>query len=1426
MPSRRNTRAWAQRAVLAALVGVVLIFGLRANGSVADELETVDRSAWLVDPPMGTLVRVNALAGDVTTKIEVAKPRQQLSAAQLGDSAVVLNRSTGSVGRIDGATLQFQTGQSLASAGADLALVGNDGAAFAVDTSDGRLVALDPADLSTRFETSISPGQATPAVVDSAGRLWAFDAKRGEVIRFASADGEVKRAQVTDPVDARPPATGDAVPPPDQLTLVGDQPVLVQPALGRALRIKGDASAGDSLCLAGATDGATMVTGSPVGQPPMLYTLATASGELWVTDVDENSCVVSLELGDESKGEGTDAYGQPVALGARVFVPVLAAGGGGGATQLSHQVLVVAGNKIDRGIDLDFAVPSSHRLELFEQSGLLWFNDLQGSMAGVLTPSGPTLVVDKKDQSSISGTDTAKQGSGRSGPAILSPDTGEVDPNAGPTVGGDGTAPGTGNGDGTGGGTQEGSAEGGTGPSTGDDPTDADDAGGADGTSGSPPSTVPAPPGPAAIGAGPEKNPAAPVQPTVVPDALIANFTYSPAGEPTTETTLSFNDTSSGQISGWLWTFTAPDGSVTTDARRSLTRTLPTIGAWAVTLTVTNSAGKSDTTRPVTLQVHDPADLMAPNANFTWDPATPVVRQEVTFKDRSIAGRNSPVTAWFWEFGDGTTSNQQNPPTKTYARPDSYLVRLTVRNSAGASSTEATLQVAPPAAPLRPDFTFVSTGADPNAIVSGQPVLFSDASTGGPTSWLWEFGDGATATTPKASYAFKNAGDLTVKLTVSNATGSQSTVKTLKVSPAVAPPTAKIAEPAPDATVEVNKPLRFVSASTGNPTQLIWEWGDGTRNTEGASANHTFTKVDTYAVKLTATNAAGSTSATVLVRVTAAPQPPQPSFRTTTGTSAADPANIEEPIRFVNTSVGVGTFVWDFGPNEGTSNEREPSHTFKKTGTHHVTLTMTGPGGTRSVTGDVYIGPPPVKVVANFDYTPKNPNVGQRIQFVDQSTGTPIRWTWDFGDGSPTSGEQKPAPKTYGEAKDYKVTLTVADRFGAVTTKTQTISVQATKPPPPEARFSIAPAEPIAGTKTVLTDLTVPPAVSPPLSLGTPVFIIDGVSVPAPAGSRSVEHVFATHGSHTVAMKVCWATDQTNCTTTPTQTVAVKAQEPKPTVDFTVTGAGVFAPIGAARPVLLTNKAITFTDRSTGGTTRLWTIGTKTYTTQSVSDLVLAQEGTLSVSLTVTNSGGSSTLTQTYVVLADAPAVSFTAPATVVDAGTPVTFTDTSTAIPAAAVRTWDFGDGNKAVGTAAGISHTYSRAITPATVTLTITMGDQLLGSASRPIIVQPGVPTPRIAASVDGAPAVTTAAVTVTAGASVVFTDASTGPAPEFRAWTWSDQFPPSAAASVTRTFSEVGTYVVTLTAVNVSGQGAATMTVRVDPAPANTGAAAQAG
>ena len=59
---RGSLRTWSQRALLAALVAGVLVFGLRANGLVANEVSTIDESVWLVDPPAGVVVRVNAVA--------------------------------------------------------------------------------------------------------------------------------------------------------------------------------------------------------------------------------------------------------------------------------------------------------------------------------------------------------------------------------------------------------------------------------------------------------------------------------------------------------------------------------------------------------------------------------------------------------------------------------------------------------------------------------------------------------------------------------------------------------------------------------------------------------------------------------------------------------------------------------------------------------------------------------------------------------------------------------------------------------------------------------------------------------------------------------------------------------------------------------------------------------------------------------------------------------------------------------------------------------------------------------------------------------------------------------------------------------------------------------------------------------------------
>lgn len=60
----------------------------------------------------------------------------------------------------------------------------------------------------------------------------------------------------------------------------------------------------------------------------------------------------------------------------------------------------------------------------------------------------------------------------------------------------------------------------------------------------------------------------------------------------------------------------------------------------------------------------------------------------------------------------------------------------------------------------------------------GQPIQFSDQSTGNPTSWSWDFGDGSTSISKNPTHTYSKAGTYTVSLTVSSNTGSNTITKT------------------------------------------------------------------------------------------------------------------------------------------------------------------------------------------------------------------------------------------------------------------------------------------------------------------------------------------------------------------------------------------------------------------------------------------------------------------------------------------------------------------------------------------------------------------------------------------------------------------------------------------------------------------------
>jgi PKD repeat protein len=242
--------------------------------------------------------------------------------------------------------------------------------------------------------------------------------------------------------------------------------------------------------------------------------------------------------------------------------------------------------------------------------------------------------------------------------------------------------------------------------------------------------------------------------------ALIADF----RGDQESGTLdIAFQDKSTGDPDAWSWDF----GDGRTGSRQSPTHTYAEAGEYQVTLTVTTADSSATKTRTVTV---DP--VPAPTSDFGSDQDAGSL--EVRFTDTS----SGDPDAWRWDFGDGRTGSRQNP-THTYAEAGEYQVKLTASNVGGSDSKTGTVTVkSVPSATA--DFT---AEQDAGTLV----VRFSDDSTGKPTSWSWDFGDGDTGSRQNPTHTYAEAGDYQVKLTIKNAGGSDSKTSTVTVDAEASP---------------------------------------------------------------------------------------------------------------------------------------------------------------------------------------------------------------------------------------------------------------------------------------------------------------------------------------------------------------------------------------------------------------------------------------------------------------------------------------------------------------------------------------------------------------------------------------------------------------------------------------------------------------
>lgn len=519
---------------------------------------------------------------------------------------------------------------------------------------------------------------------------------------------------------------------------------------------------------------------------------------------------------------------------------------------------------------------------------------------------------------------------------------------------------------------------------------------------------------------------------TVTSTAVNTAFSY-PA--PCPNVPIQFTDLTTsniGSITTWIWDF----GDGTTSGLQHPVHTYASSGLYNVSLTAITGSGCLETYTE-TVDVNP-----VPQAGF----AAPTVCDQTPGQLINTTLFPPTIGSWEWDFGDGSPVNTINwDGTHLYDTAGVYDVELIVRSHNGACTDTARGQITVGGLPVA-DFTF-------NDVCFGESVYFTNASTGGITNSVWDFGDNFNAYEPDPVHDYLAPGNYEVILDVTNPDGCvASDTQTVTVNQV---PHSQFGF----GNICAGGPVQFTNSSVMFPNNNItdWEWDFGDNsgtNTTDWEPTHTFAS-GTYWVTLITHSPGRVCSDTIGDSVRVFPPPVADfDFDNTCYGQATD---------FTNLSTGdITSWEWDFGDNSALNYSPNISHTYDTSGTFDVELeVVTIYGCADSITKTIEVYPSPT---ADFDAG--EVCEGAPSNFVSTSTAPPqtsiVAHYWEFADLSPV--EQGPtATHQYLFPGNFNVTHLVETTEGCIDSVIKTVVVN----PKPVVEFA---GEPRNGCSPVCVD--------------------------------------------------------------------------------------------------------------------------------------------------------------------------------------------------------------------------------------------------------------------------------------------------------------------------------------------------------------------